>query len=81
MSIATRPKSCAEQENSIYMSPRGTNYSRADLVSGLRLTGLGLGDVVFFQVSHHTLGTAECGSSEREVWDLLYSAMREGDRA
>jgi aminopeptidase-like protein/aminoglycoside N3'-acetyltransferase len=76
MSIATRPKSCAEQENSIYMSPRSTNYSQPDLVNGLRLTGLGLGDVVFFQMSHHTLGTTACGSSELEICDLLYSAMR-----
>jgi aminopeptidase-like protein/aminoglycoside N3'-acetyltransferase len=76
MSIASRPKSRVEQENSIYMSPRGTNYSRADLVNGLRLTGLGLGDVVFFQVSHRILGLAEGGTSEKELCELLYSAMR-----
>ena len=59
------------------MPLRKINYSRADLVNGLRLTGLGPGDVVFFQVSHRTLGSAECGSSEKGVCELLYSAMRE----
>ena len=58
------------------MPLRKINYSRADLVNGLRLTGLGLGDIVFFQVSHRTLGSAERGSSEKGVCELLCSAMR-----
>ena len=77
MSSATRPKFGARQEGSISVSRKDTNYSRAGLVSGLRLTGIGLGDVVFFQVSHRRLGIADCGSSTREICDLLYSAMLE----
>jgi aminopeptidase-like protein/aminoglycoside N3'-acetyltransferase len=58
-------------------SPSKINYSRTDLVNGLKLTGLCPGDIVFFQVSHLSLGQVECGSSEKEVCELLYSAMRE----
>jgi len=60
-----------------YMSPSKTNYGRTDLVNGLIRTGLRPGDIVFFQVSHLTLGPVECASSGNEVCKLLYSAMRE----
>jgi aminopeptidase-like protein/aminoglycoside N3'-acetyltransferase len=56
------------------MSPSKTNYSRADLINGLELTGLRPGDTVFFQVSHLSLGEVERGP---EMFELLYSAMRE----
>ena len=59
------------------MPPSKTNYGRTDLANALKLTGLGLGDIVFFQVSHLTLGPAECGLSGKELCELLYSAMRE----
>jgi aminopeptidase-like protein/aminoglycoside N3'-acetyltransferase len=65
------------KKNSIYVPSKETNYNRADLVNGLRLTGLGLGDIVFFQVSHRTLGPTERNSDEKEVYELLYSAIRE----
>src|SRR5271168_954062 len=68
---------CAGQENCTYMSLDETTYSRNDLADGLRLAGLRPGGVVFFQVSHLTLGPTECGSCGREVCDLLYSAMRD----
>ena len=70
-------ESGAEREGSIYVSPIETQYSQTDLVNGLRMAGLCSGDIVFFQVSHLTLGPAECGSSGREVCESLYSAMRE----
>ncbi len=57
--------------------PCKTNFGRTDLVHGLKLAGLCPGDIVFFQVSHLTLGPVECGSSEDEVCELLYSAMQE----
>ena len=75
--IAHRRAAGADPQNKIYMSPRKTNYDRADLVNGLKRTGLGPGDTVFFQVSHLTLGGLECGSTQREVCELLYSAMQE----
>ncbi len=53
------------------------NYSRTDLVNGLKLAGLRPGDVVFFQVSHVTLGPMEGGSSGKSACEFLYSAMRE----
>ena len=59
------------------MPPIETNYRRADLVDCLKLTGLRSGDIVFFQVSHLTLGAMGCGSSEKEACELLHSAMRE----
>ncbi len=61
----------------ICMSPRETNHSVTDLVDGLKLTGLRPGDIVFFQVSHLKLGAVECGSSVKEVCELLFSAMRD----
>jgi aminopeptidase-like protein/aminoglycoside N3'-acetyltransferase len=60
-----------------YMSPDKTNYTRTDLVNGLKQSGLLPGDIVFFQVSHITLGPTECGASGREMCEFLYSAMRE----
>jgi aminopeptidase-like protein/aminoglycoside N3'-acetyltransferase len=54
-----------------------TTYSRTDLVDGLKRSGLRLGDIVFFQVSHLTLGQVECEPSGKQVCELLYSAMRE----
>jgi len=60
-----------------YMSPSKTNYRQADLIDGLKLTGLCPGDIVFFQVSHLALGPLECGSSGSAACALLYSAMRE----
>ncbi len=62
------------------MSPIETNYSRTDLVNGLKMTGLRPGDIVFFQVSHFTLGAVECGSSERVVSELLLFGDAGGDR-
>ncbi len=59
------------------MSPSKGNLGRTDLVNGLKLIGLRPGDIVFFQVSHLTLGPLECGSFKKEVCELLYSAMRE----
>jgi aminopeptidase-like protein/aminoglycoside N3'-acetyltransferase len=77
MSIAVQHESSAEQEDNIYVSPRETTYTRADLVNGLKQTDLCSGDVVFFQVSHLTLGPSECGFFGKEVCELLYSAIRE----
>src|SRR5580700_1685384 len=57
-----------------YAASGKTDYSRTDLVNGLRLTGLGKGDIVFFQVSHVTLGTIEGGSSAKAECELFYSA-------
>src|ERR1700677_1828773 len=54
-----------------------TTYSRTDLVDGLRRSGLRPGDIVLFHVSHLMLGQVECGSSGKQVCELLYSAMRE----
>jgi aminopeptidase-like protein/aminoglycoside N3'-acetyltransferase len=59
------------------MSASRTDYRRTDLVRGLKQTGLRPGDVVFFQVSHARLGTAESGSEGQAASELLYSAMRE----
>jgi aminopeptidase-like protein/aminoglycoside N3'-acetyltransferase len=59
------------------MSTIKTKYGAADLVNGLRLVGLNRGDIVFFQVSHLTLGPMQCGSSGKAECELLYSAMRE----
>jgi aminopeptidase-like protein/aminoglycoside N3'-acetyltransferase len=59
------------------MPPSKTDYGRTDLVNGLRLTGLCAGDVVFFQLSHLTLGSVACVSSEQEMCEFLYSAIRE----
>jgi aminopeptidase-like protein/aminoglycoside N3'-acetyltransferase len=64
-------------ESKISMSENGADYDQADLVSGLKQTGLGPGDVVFFQSSHLNLGPTECGLYGRAVCELLYSAMRE----
>jgi aminopeptidase-like protein/aminoglycoside N3'-acetyltransferase len=61
----------------IYTAPRRTDYSWNDLVNGLKLTGLRPGDIVFFQVSHFTLGPVEGGSSGKAACEFLYSAMRE----
>lgn len=52
-------------------------YCLADLVRGLRQTGLESGDVVFFHVAHLALGRADRGVSSREICEFLYSAMRE----
>jgi aminopeptidase-like protein/aminoglycoside N3'-acetyltransferase len=60
-----------------YITPSKTGYSRADLVNGLKLAGLRAGDIVFFQVSHGTLGSGEYGSLGEPAYELLYSAMRE----
>ena len=43
----------------------------------LKRTGLGSGDLVFFQVSHLTLGQVEGESCGKQLCELLYSAMRE----
>ncbi len=78
LQIEARTEGDTEQETNVYyMPPRETNYSRTDLVNGLKLTGLRPGDIAFFQVSHFTLGSAECGFSGDEVCEFLYSAMRE----
>jgi aminopeptidase-like protein/aminoglycoside N3'-acetyltransferase len=53
------------------------DYGWTDLVNGLRLTGLCPGDTVFFQLSHLTLGSVACVSSEQEMCEFLYSAIRE----
>jgi aminopeptidase-like protein/aminoglycoside N3'-acetyltransferase len=77
MSITASPGFCAKRENNICLSASKTDYSRADLINGLRLIGLSSGDTVFFQVSHRNLGPTNCGSSGKEVCELLYSAMQE----
>jgi aminopeptidase-like protein/aminoglycoside N3'-acetyltransferase len=59
------------------MSPSKTNYSKTDLVNGLKQTGLRPGDVVFFQLSHETLGLPTCESSAEDVCELLCTAMQE----
>jgi aminopeptidase-like protein/aminoglycoside N3'-acetyltransferase len=53
------------------------DYGWTDLVQGLKLAAICPGDVVFLQVSHVSLGHADCGSSGRELCEFLYSAMRE----
>ena len=53
------------------------DYGWTDLVNGLRLTGLCPGDTVFFQLSHLNLGSVACVSSEQEMCEFLYSAIRE----
>src|SRR5665811_1974068 len=67
----------SNMSSELTMSACRTNYSRTDLVKGLKQIGLRPGDVVFFQVSHLALGPVECASSEDAVCELLYSAMRE----
>jgi aminopeptidase-like protein/aminoglycoside N3'-acetyltransferase len=62
---------------SVDMCFEKADYGWTDLVNGLRLTGLGLGDTVFFQLSHLTLGSVACVSSEQEMCEVLYSAIRE----
>ena len=53
------------------------DYGWTDLVEGLKLAGIAAGDVVFFQVSHVSLGHADCGPSGRDLCQFLYTAMRE----
>jgi aminopeptidase-like protein/aminoglycoside N3'-acetyltransferase len=60
-----------------YTARKKTDYSRTDLLNGLRRTGLRAGDIVFFQVSHATLGLVEGGFSGEAAVEFLYSAMRE----
>jgi aminopeptidase-like protein/aminoglycoside N3'-acetyltransferase len=59
------------------MPTRGGDYGWTNIVDGLKRVGIRRGDIVFFQVSHLTLGLVECGSSGQEVCEFLYSAMRE----
>jgi aminopeptidase-like protein/aminoglycoside N3'-acetyltransferase len=59
------------------MSLNKSDYRQADLVNGLKLTGLRPGDTVFFQISHLALGSGGGRASERDAWEMLYSAMRE----
>lgn len=59
------------------MSPGTVDYGLADLIEGLKTVGLRPGDIVFFQISHITLGAAEGGSSGPKICELLYSAMQE----
>jgi len=59
------------------MTQKTTDYSRSDLIEGLRTVGLRRGDIAFFHISHETLGRAESGSNGSELCDLLYSAMQE----
>jgi aminopeptidase-like protein/aminoglycoside N3'-acetyltransferase len=56
---------------------RMASYGPDDLLNALRLTGIDRGDAVFFQVSHLTLGSMECGSTGPRLWGSLYTAMRE----
>lgn len=53
------------------------DYGWTDLVEGLKLAGIAAGDVVFFQVSHVSLGHADCGPSGHDLCQFLYTAMRE----
>jgi aminopeptidase-like protein/aminoglycoside N3'-acetyltransferase len=76
-SSQARPEAESETGNRSFMSTAKEAYSQADLINGLKLIGLTGGDVVFFQVSHLTLGPMECGSSGLGMSPLLYSAMRE----
>ncbi|HEY4245798.1 MAG TPA: DUF4910 domain-containing protein [Lacunisphaera sp.] len=59
------------------MSSSETNYTRLDLVNGLKQTGLQLGDTVFFQVSFHSLGQFEGRAAGIESCESLCSALRE----
>ncbi len=61
----------------MFQSPSKTNYKRSDLINALKLAGLCPGEIVFFQISHLTLGQAEIGSSGNDVNELLYSAIRD----
>jgi aminopeptidase-like protein/aminoglycoside N3'-acetyltransferase len=54
-----------------------TSYDWTALVRGLQVAGLAWGDVVFFQVSHLTLGFVGRSSSARAACEPLYFAMRE----
>jgi aminopeptidase-like protein/aminoglycoside N3'-acetyltransferase len=64
-------------KNSPTKMSRDAHYGWVDLVEGLKQTGLCRGDIVFFQISHITLGTPEFGDSGLGANELLYSAMRE----
>jgi aminopeptidase-like protein/aminoglycoside N3'-acetyltransferase len=77
MSITASSEFCAKPRNSSCLAASKANYGHADLVGGLRQIGLTSGDTVFFQVSHRNLGSMDCGPSEEEVFELLYSAMQE----
>jgi aminopeptidase-like protein/aminoglycoside N3'-acetyltransferase len=59
------------------MSLVKTDYCWIDLSNSFRQIGLSTGDIVFFQVSHQTLGAMGCASSQEEVCRLLLAAMRE----
>jgi aminopeptidase-like protein/aminoglycoside N3'-acetyltransferase len=58
-------------------SPIRPDYAWTDLLDGFRGTGICSGDVIFLQVSHGSLGHADCGPSEPELCEFLYSAIRE----
>jgi aminopeptidase-like protein/aminoglycoside N3'-acetyltransferase len=53
------------------------NYTWSDLVAALKSTGLCPGDVVFFQISHESLGNLNGETSQSTEYELLYAAIRE----
>jgi aminopeptidase-like protein/aminoglycoside N3'-acetyltransferase len=64
-------------ESEMRLSSVKLTYTGADLVDGLRRTGIRSGDIVFCQVSHDALGPAACGPSPEAQYDLLTSSLRE----
>jgi aminopeptidase-like protein/aminoglycoside N3'-acetyltransferase len=64
-------------ESEMKLSSAKLTYTGADLVDGLRRTGIHSGDIVFCQVSHDRLGSAACGPSKEAQYDLLLSALQD----
>jgi aminopeptidase-like protein/aminoglycoside N3'-acetyltransferase len=56
---------------------RQQGYSLSEFIDALRETGLRSGDIVFFQVSHESLGSLEKAFSEEQQSQMLYAAIRE----
>ena len=57
--------------------PSRPDYSWDDLVHAVKLAGVCLGDVVFFQLSHASLGHAAGSRNPPEISQFLYSALCE----
>jgi aminopeptidase-like protein/aminoglycoside N3'-acetyltransferase len=62
-------------EASVESRPGEASYSATDLVQSLRLVGLRSGDIVFFQVSHITLGREESGLSGDALYESILSSI------
>jgi aminopeptidase-like protein/aminoglycoside N3'-acetyltransferase len=62
----------------IYDPQRGSAvncWTRSDLVHALRSVGIGLGDVVYFQVCHETLGPAQGAATDAELCQIMYAGL------